>query len=210
MRTIRAYNADGFQAKRYNKASEDLLRNNLSVWRAMVPMFSATNAISNFLTVAIYWTGALLISSASDVGTQMVLFSNMIVFSSYAIQVLMAFMMMTDIIRGYPRASVCSKRIEEILDMERTVHEGTFDSETSEKGTVRFDKVSFCYPDSATDCVSDISFEIGQNQTVAIVGPTGCGKSTLAKLMLRMFDTREHREDRWGGCDGIPFRCPVF
>ncbi len=191
MRTMRAYNADEFQAERYNRASNDLLRNNLSVWRAMVPMFSATNAISNFLTVAIYWTGALLISSATDTESQMVLFSNMIVFSSYAIQVLMAFMMMTDIIRGYPRASVCSRRVEEILDMERTVAEGDFDSETKDRGTVRFNNVSFCYPGSPMDCITDISFEIEKSQTVAIVGPTGCGKSTIAKLMVRMFDISE-------------------
>lgn len=191
LRTIRAYNADGFQARRYEKASEDLLRNNLSVFRATVPMFSATDAISNFLTIAIYWTGALLISAATDGGTQVALFSNMIVFSSYAIQVLMAFMMMTEVIRGYPRASVCSKRVEEVLDLRRTVVEGTFDSETPEKGTVAFKNVSFGYPGSASSCVENIDFEIRPNETVAIVGPTGCGKSTLAKLMLRMFDASD-------------------
>jgi ATP-binding cassette subfamily B protein len=191
LRTIRAYNADGFQARRYDKASEDLLRNNLSVFRATVPMFSATDAISNFLTIAIYWTGALLISAATDSGTQVALFSNMIVFSSYAIQVLMAFMMMTEVIRGYPRASVCSKRVEEVLDLRRTVVEGTFDSETPEKGTVAFENVTFGYPGSASSCVENIDFEIRPNETVAIVGPTGCGKSTLAKLMLRMFDTTD-------------------
>ena len=191
VRTIRAYNADDFQARRFDSASDDLLRNNLSVFRAMVPMFSATAAISNFLTVAIYWTGALLISATSNVDSQMVLFSNMIVFSSYAIQVLMAFMMMSEIIRGYPRASVSSKRIQQVLDTERSVVEGGFDGPTTSKGTISFRDVSFRYPDSATDCLNDISLDIKEGQTVAIVGPTGCGKSTLAKLMLRLFDTTE-------------------
>ena len=191
LRTIRAYNAEGFQAERYNEESNGLLRNNLSIFRAVIPMVSATSAISNFLTVAIYWTGALLISSATETGTQTVLFSNMIVFSSYATQILMAFMMMTDVIRNYPRVSVCSNRVQEILDLERSVVEGIFDSDSPQKGTVSFRNVSFRYPDSATDCITNIDFEIHPKETIAIVGPTGCGKSTLAKLILRSFDPIE-------------------
>ncbi len=187
VRTIRSYNAESFQSERYNGASDDLLRNNLSVFRAMVPMFSATSAISNFLTLAIYWVGALLISSSADADSQMILFSNMIVFSSYAMQVLMAFMMMTDIIRGYPRASVSSKRVQEVLNKQRSLSEGDVICQKGE-GTVSFRNVSFKYPDSAAYCIRDVDIEVEKGQTVVIVGPTGCGKSTLAKLILRMYD----------------------
>jgi len=187
-RVIRAYNADGYHLSKLYDSSEELMVNNLKVFHLMVPMFSATSAISNFLTISIYWTGALLIMAMGDVEEQMVLFSDMIVFSSYAIMVLSAFMMMTEIIRNYPRASVSAKRIEEVLGKKESIVEGTKNEPPEHGGSVVFDHVSFRYPDHNMDVIKDMSFRIEPGKTVVIMGPTGCGKSTVAKMIQRFYD----------------------
>lgn len=187
VRVIRAYNADGFQAKKFDSASDDLLRNNLSVLHIMFPMFTMTSVVTNFLTLSIYWIGAGLIVATENVEEQMMLFSDMIVFSSYAIQVLRAFVMVTEIIRGYPRASVSAKRIEEVIEREPRIQDG--DSEGGDRsGEIEFRNVSFRYPENDAEVLRDVSFKIGRGQTLAIIGPTGCGKSTVVKLMQRIYD----------------------
>ena len=191
VRLIRAYNADEFHNMRLVAASEDLKRNNLSAFRVMVPMFSVTGSISNFMTIAIYWTGALIINTTASTEDQMVLFSDMIVFSSYAIQVLAAFTMMTEIIRNYPAAAVSSSRIEEILDTEKSIIEGRDSEPDSEHATVEFSHVSFTYPGYNSEVLRDVSFRVGEGSTTVIVGSTGCGKTTLAKLIQRFYDPTE-------------------
>ncbi len=187
VRVIRAYNADGFQAKKFDSASDDLLRNNLSVLHIMFPMFTMTSVVTNFLTLSIYWIGAGLIVATDNVEEQMMLFSDMIVFSSYAIQVLRAFVMVTEIIRGYPRASVSAKRIEEVIEREPRIQDG--DSEGGDRsGEIEFRNVSFRYPENDAEVLRGVSFKIGRGQTLAIIGPTGCGKSTVVKLMQRIYD----------------------
>ena len=188
VRLIRAYNADDYHNSKLNSASIDLMKNNLTVFRLMVPMFSATSSISNFMTIAIYWTGALLISATTSTEEQMLLFSNMIVFSSYAIQVLFAFVMMTEIIRGYPGAAVSSSRIQEVLDSKKSVIEGRNEKEDTEHGTVEFSNVNFRYPGYNSDVLHDISFRVEGGTTTVIVGSTGCGKTTLARLIQRFYD----------------------
>jgi len=118
----------------------------------------------------------------------MILFSDMIVFSSYAIMVLSAFMMMTEIVRNYPRASVSAGRIEEILDKEISVVEGSRDDPPEHGGSVEFDHVTFRYPGHNLDILKDVSFRISPGTTVVIMGPTGCGKSTVAKMIERFYD----------------------
>ncbi|MBO4763518.1 MAG: ABC transporter ATP-binding protein [Candidatus Methanomethylophilaceae archaeon] len=187
VRVVRAYNAEGFQEQRFEETSEELLRSNLSVLRIMFPMYTISSAMTNFLTLAIYWIGAALISATGDVDEQMVLFSDMIVFSSYAIQVLRAFMLVSEILRMYPRASVSLNRVKEVIDHQPRMREGS-EEEGGPAGTVEFRNVSFRYPGAGGDALKDVSFKVGKGQTLAIIGPTGSGKTTIAKLMLRIYD----------------------
>ena len=187
VRVIRAYNAEGFQEQRFDKTSEELLGRNLTVLHIMFPMYTITSAITNFLTLAIYWIGAALISAAGEVETQMVLFSDMIVFSSYAIQVLRAFMMVSEIIRMYPRASVSMRRVMEVISCEPRMAEGSEDG-GGRSGEIEFRHVSFSYPGTERKVLDDVSFKVDKGRTLAIIGPTGSGKSTIAKLMLRTYD----------------------
>ena len=187
VRVVRAYNAEEFQAQRFDWTSEELLRSNLSVLRIMFPMYTISSAMTNFLTLALYWIGAALISATGDVDEQMVLFSDMIVFSSYAIQVLRAFMLVSEILRMYPRASVSLNRVKEVIDHQPRMREGS-EEEGGPAGTVEFRNVSFRYPGAGGDALKDVSFKVGKGQTLAIIGPTGSGKTTLAKLMLRIYD----------------------
>ena len=188
VRLIRAYNADGFHGRKLERASEELKENNLSVFRVMVPMFSFTGSISNFMTIAIYWTGALIINGTMDAEEEMLLFSEMIVFSSYAIQVLSAFSMMTEIIRGYPSASVSSARIQEVLGREKIIIEGHNRERDTERATVEFSHVSFAYPGYNSEVLRDVSFRVEEGSTTVIVGSTGCGKTTIARLIQRFYD----------------------
>ncbi len=186
VRVVRAYNAEEFQAGKFDIASDALLSNNMSVLKIMFPMFTMTSVVTNFLTLSIYWIGATLIMATGNVEGQMLLFSDMIVFSSYAIQVLRAFVMVTEIIRGYPRASVSAKRIEEVIESEPRIKDGTEDSE--DIGEIEFRNVSFSYPGSDAKVLDDVSFKVSRGQTLAVIGPTGCGKSTVVKLMQRIYD----------------------
>jgi ATP-binding cassette subfamily B protein len=187
VRVIRAYNAEAFQNQRFDETSEELLDRNMAVLRIMFPMFTMTSAITNFLTLAIYWIGASLISAAGETETQMVLFSDMIVFSSYAIQVLRAFMLVSEIIRMYPRASVSMRRVMEVIGCEPRRSEGA-EAGGERSGEVEFRHVCFSYPGAGREALHDVSFKVGRGQTLAIIGPSGSGKSTIAKLILRTYD----------------------
>ncbi|MBO4357691.1 MAG: ABC transporter ATP-binding protein, partial [Candidatus Methanomethylophilaceae archaeon] len=191
VRLIRAYNADEFHNRKLVKASEELKENNLTVFRVMVPMFSVTGSISNFMTIAIYWTGALIINGTMDAEEEMLLFSDMIVFSSYAIQVLSAFSMMTEIIRNYPSASVSSSRIQEILNKEKSIIEGQNKESDKGRATVEFSNVCFRYPGYNSEVLKNVSFKVEEGSTTVIVGSTGCGKTTMARLIQRFYDPTE-------------------
>ena len=188
IRVIRAYNAEEYQQKKFDKANDDLLENNVANAHAMAPMHPITSSLNNFLTLAIYWIGAGLIAAAGSTGDKMVLFSDMIVFSSYAMQVVSAFMLMIGIIRGLPRAMVAAGRVEEVIEAEPFIKDGGFDGVTDAEGEVEFRDVGFSYPDAEGPAIEKVSFKVGKGQTLAIIGPTGSGKSTLVNLIPRFYD----------------------
>ena len=188
IRVIRAYNAEEYQQKKFDKANDDLLENNVANAHAMAPMHPITSSLNNFLTLAIYWIGAGLIAAAGSTGDKMVLFSDMIVFSSYAMQVVSAFMLMIGIIRGLPRAMVAAGRVEEVIEAEPSIKDGGFDGVTDAEGEVEVRDVSFSYPDTEGPAIEKVSFKVGKGQTLAIIGPTGSGKSTLVNLIPRFYD----------------------
>ena len=188
IRVIRAYNAEEYQQKKFDKANDDLLENNVANAHAMAPMHPITSSLNNFLTLAIYWIGAGLIAAAGSTGDKMVLFSDMIVFSSYAMQVVSAFMLMIGIIRGLPRAMVAAGRVEEVIEAEPSIKDGGFNGVTDAEGEVEFRDVSFSYPDAEGPAIEKVSFKVGKGQTLAIIGPTGSGKSTLVNLIPRFYD----------------------
>lgn len=188
-RTVRAYNAEKRQTEKLDKASDDLLDNNLSIVHALAPMHPAVSSINNFLTLAIYWMGAGLIASAGDAAFRMQEFSDMVVFTSYASQVISAFMMMTGVVRMLPRALVASRRVEEVIDHALLIEDGPREKgEEGEEGTVEFRHVTFTYPGTSEKVLDDVSFRIGKGETLAIIGPTGGGKSSIVRLIPRLYD----------------------
>lgn len=192
IRVVRAYNAEGYQEDKFAKANDDLTKTNLFANRVMAIMHPGMTFIMSSLTLAIYWLGAVLINNAGAVANKMVLFSNMIVFSSYAVQVIMAFMMLTIIFIMMPRASVSAKRILEVLDTPAKIIDGDkSDSELYERGEIEFRHVSFKYPDAAEYVLHDINFIAHHGETVAFIGSTGSGKSTLINLVPRFYDATE-------------------
>lgn len=187
LRVIRAYNAEGYQQEKFDRANKDLLDNNLTAVRIMAPLHPISSSLMNFLTLAIYWIGAGIIVSTSSQAEQMTLFSDMIVFTTYATQVVMSVMMLTGIFRGLPRAMVSSSRIQEVIEHEPAIRDGPGVGDTEQKGTVEFRDVTFSYGDDR-EVVSDISFKVEAGQTFAIIGPTGSGKTSLVNLIPRMYE----------------------
>ena len=187
LRVIRAYNAECYQQEKFDRANEDLLKNNLTAVRIMAPLHPISSSLMNFLTLAIYWIGAGIIVSTSSQAEQMTLFSDMIVFTTYAAQVVMSVMMLTGIFRGLPRAMVSASRIEEVIEHEPAIRDGPGVGDTEQKGTVEFRDVAFSYGDDR-EVVSDISFKVEAGQTFAIIGPTGSGKTSLVNLIPRMYE----------------------
>ncbi|MGE5455946.1 MAG: ABC transporter ATP-binding protein [Ignavibacteriales bacterium] len=191
IRVVRAYNAEKYQEKEFNKANNDLTKTNMFTQRLMAMIPAVMPFIMSGLTLAIYFVGAYLIDEAKMMD-KLEIFSNMIVFSSYAMQVVMAFMMLAMIFIIYPRSAVSAKRVLEVLDTEASIKDGTIDKDVStEKGTIEFKNVSFKYPDAEAYMLEDISFKIEQGETVAFIGSTGSGKSTLINLIPRFYDATE-------------------
>lgn len=187
-RGIRAYNAEPRQEARLAEASGRLLDNSLTLVRVMAPMHALASSMMNFLTLAIYWVGAGIIQSAAGPGEQMSLFSDMIVFTSYATQIISAVMMASGIIRGLPRVMVSSRRICEVIDHIPSVSDPAEPAVTEPRGRVEFRDVTFRYPGTDRDVLSGVSFVAEPGETVAIIGPTASGKSTLISLILRLYD----------------------
>ncbi|MCC3863101.1 ABC transporter ATP-binding protein/permease [Terrisporobacter petrolearius] len=193
IRVVRAYNAENYQNNKFENVNEEITKNNLVINRVMSIMQPGMMFVMNGLTLAIYWIGAYLINDA-DIMDKMNLFSNMIVFSSYSMQVIMAFMMLTIIFIMMPRASVSAKRILEVLNTKESIVDGDGKFEkTSKTGEIEFKNVSFKYPDSeGSDYVlRDISFTAKMGETVAIIGSTGSGKTSLINLIPRFYDATE-------------------
>ena len=187
VRVVRAYNAEKYQEDKFAKANEELTSVNLFTQKMMAIMMPAMTLISSGLTLSIYWIGVYLIDKA-ELTEKIGLFSDMIVFSSYAMQVIMSFMMLTFTFIILPRAIVSSKRINEVLETKNRIMDGEGCENTIETGTVEFRNVSFHYPDAADDMISDISFKANKGEMVAFIGATGSGKTTLINLIPRFYD----------------------
>lgn len=187
VRVVRAYNAEKYQEDKFEEANEELTSVNLFNQKIMALMSPVMTLISSGLTLSIYWIGVYLIDKA-ELTEKIGLFSDMIVFSSYAMQVIMSFMMLTFTFIILPRAIVSSKRINEVLDTKNRIMDGEGCENTSETGTVEFRNVSFHYPDAADDIISDINFKANKGEMVAFIGATGSGKTTLINLIPRFYD----------------------
>lgn len=191
LRVVRAYNAEAYQESKFEDANKNLTNNQLFAQRTMSFMMPSIQLIMNGLSLAVYWIGAVLINEAGML-SKITLFSDMMVFSQYAVQVIMSFMMLVMIFMMLPRASVSAKRIGEVLETELTILDG---SETEGKaghvGEVEFRNVSFRYPDAEEYVLENVSFTAKKGETVAFIGSTGCGKSTVINLIPRFYDASE-------------------
>lgn len=188
---VRAYNAEKYQENKFETANNNLTKTQLFTSRTMSFMMPGIQLIMSGLPLAIYWIGAYLINKA-DMMSKITLFSDMVTFSSYAMQIVMAFMMMVMVFIILPRASVAAKRINEVLDTEATIEDGDKDIKDSGiRGEIEFKNVNFKYPDAEDYVLSDISFSVKKGETLAIIGATGCGKSTVINLIPRFYDVTE-------------------
>ena len=190
IRVVRAFNAEKYQEDKFTKVNNDLTNLQLFNQKKFAIMMPIMYLIMYGVTLAIYFVGAYLIESAG-MTDKITIFGNMIVFSSYAMQVIMSFLMLAMIFMILPRASVSAKRINEVLDTENKIISGTFDGETPEKGTVEFKNVYFKYDDADEYLLENISFKANKGETVAFIGSTGSGKSTLINLVPRFYDATE-------------------
>ncbi len=187
LRVVRAYNAEQYQENKFEDANEALTSTNLFTQRAMSFLMPSIQLIMSGLSLAIYWIGAVLINKADMMG-KIDLFSEMMVFSQYAIQVVMSCMMLVMIFMILPRASVSANRIMEVLDTAPTIVDGKREEGNVRNGEVEFRNVSFRYPDADGDVLQNISFTAKKGETVALIGATGCGKSTVINLIPRFYD----------------------
>lgn len=187
IRVIRAFNAEDYQNKKFNNANDDLMNTSIFTGKLMSIISPGMTFISSVLTITIYFIGAYLINDA-NLYEKAELFSNMIVFSSYAMQVVISFMMLSMIFIIYPRASISAKRIMEVLDSDISIVDGCGDKKETSEGEVIFNHVSFKYPDAEEYMLEDISFTAKKGEVVAFIGSTGSGKSTLINLIPRFYD----------------------
>lgn len=187
VRVVRAYNAENYQEEKFEKANHDLTKTNLFTNRIMAIMMPGMTLISNGLSLSIYWIGAYLINSA-DMFSRIDLFSDMVVYSSYAMQVVMSFMMLVMIFIMLPRATVSAKRINEVLDTKPHIRDGSKTASLAQLQTITFEHVGFQYPGASESVLNDIDFTADLGQTIAFIGSTGSGKSTLINLIPRFYD----------------------
>lgn len=191
LRVVRAYNAEDYQEHKFDLANDNLTRTQLFAQRTLAFLMPSIQLIMSGLSLAIYWIGAVLIDAANMLG-KVSLFSDMMVFSQYAIQVVMSFMMLVMIFMLLPRAQVAAKRINEVLATEPAIHDGTrTEGAEGHAGEVVFKNVSFRYPDAEDSVIENISFTAKRGETIAFIGATGCGKSTVVNLIPRFYDASE-------------------
>ncbi|MDU1399366.1 ABC transporter ATP-binding protein [Finegoldia magna] len=188
---IRAYNSEEYRENKFDEANEELTSTQLFTSRAMSTLFPMINFSMSILTLVIYFIGAGLINAAGMMD-KYVLFSDMVVFSSYAMQVIMSFMMMSMIFIMIPRAQISANRINEVLDTELSIKDGDIDTSNDDyEYEIEFDNVSFKYTDSEQYILKDIDFKVKKGEKIAIIGSTGSGKSTILNLLLRFYDATE-------------------
>ena len=190
IRVIRAFNAEEFRSNKFEEVNNDLTSIQMFNQRMFAIMHPMMNLVMHGLTLGIYIIGTILISNAGMVD-KITIFSNMVVFSSYGMQVIMSFLMLAMIFMMVPRAMISAKRINEVLDEKITIEEGTFDKETKEKGTIEFKNVSFKYPDADEYVLKNINLKVEKGETIAFIGSTGSGKSTLINLIPRFYDVTD-------------------
>ena len=191
IRVVRAYNAEDYQEQKFTAANDEVTVTNMTANRVMALMSPTMTLLSSGLTLAVYWIGAYLIEAA-DMGSRLAIFSDMVVFSNYAMQVIMAFMLLNMIFILLPRAQVSANRICGVLDTQVNITDGP-GARTAETGTVEFQDVSFRYPGAAADSLQHISFTAKLGETVALIGATGCGKTTPINLIPRFYDASQGR-----------------
>jgi ATP-binding cassette subfamily B protein len=188
---VRAYNAEAYQEKKFKQANDELTSTNLFAQHTMSFMMPSIQLVMSGLLLAIYWLGAVLINNAG-MENKISLFSDMMVFSQYAIQVVMSFMLLVMIFMILPRATVSANRINEVLDTEPTITDGQLtDGVKGITGEIEFKNVSFRYPDAEECVLHNISFTAKSGETVAFIGSTGCGKTTVVNLIPRFYDVTE-------------------
>lgn len=190
IRVIRAFNAEKYTKTKYENVNNDLTKQQLFNQKTFAIMSPLMYLIMNGLSLAIYVIGSNLIENAGMVD-KVGLFGDMIVFSSYSMQIIMSFLMLAMIFTIIPRAQVSANRINEVLETNSTIIDGTFDGNTKTKGTVEFVNVSFKYPDAKEYILENISFKANKGETIAFIGSTGSGKSTLINLVPRFYDVTE-------------------
>lgn len=188
LRVVRAYNAESYQEEKFEHANEELTATQLYTNRGMAVMMPMMTALMSGMSLAIYWIGAYLINGAGAMD-RLTLFSNMVVFSSYAVQVIMSFMMLVMIFVMLPRASVSAKRINEVLETKPMIIDGhSKEGNKGMEGQIEFKNVSFKYPEASDYVLENVSFTAKKGETVAFIGSTGSGKSTLISLIPRFYD----------------------
>ena len=190
IRVIHAFNAEKYAEKRFNDVNTELTGTHLTITKTFAIMDPVMNFVMHFQHLGIYFVGAYIIVR-SGMMDKITTFSNMVVFSSYGMQVIISFLMLTMIFMILPRAQVSAKRINEVLECTPSIHSGTFNGKTKEKGTVEFKDVSFKYPDADEYLLKNISFKVEQGETIAFIGSTGSGKSTLINLVPRLYDATD-------------------
>ncbi len=196
IRVVRAYNAEAYQEKKFENVNTELLENSLYANRTMTLLSPFMGLVMNCLNMSIYWIGAVLISSvaaggATGIAARVDIFADMIVFMSYAMQVIMSFIMIVMVIIIAPRALEAAKRISEVLAAQPKVVSGTVTDSGDISGTVEFKNVSFTYPGGSGSVLSNVSFKADKGETVAFIGSTGSGKTTLMNLIPRFYDASE-------------------
>ena len=191
LRVIRAYNAEPYQERKFAAVNDEYTKTNLFTGRVMTFLSPFLSVVMMGLNIAIYWIGAVLINGTQSAAEAYVLLSDMVVFMSYGMLIVSAFIMLAMVFMFMPRALVSARRIREVLETECRVKDGGGVGETEETGTVTFENVRFRYPDGGEDVLTDINFTAKKGQTVAFIGSTGCGKSTIVNLVSRFYDVTE-------------------
>ena len=187
IRVVRAYNAETYQERKFNEANEKLMKNNLFATRTLSLLMPSVDVIMNILTLSVYFLWGVIISQAA-LWDRLGLFSDMMVFSSYASQLIISFVMLVFVLVLIPWAAVSAKRIAEVLNTESWIIDWKYNNATKEKWKVEFKNVCFKYPDAEEEVISNITFTANKWETIALIGATGCWKSSIINLIPRFYD----------------------